>query len=647
MSGTAFEADWRPNPTIRSVPAALAAMARVRAGAPALRRRVAGTWRPISWSGWVEAACEIAAGLVSLGVRPGDRVALVGVESVGGALVELGAAWARAVSVPIPASAPPPEIEAMLRQVRAKALVVEPEGAARLVGLRHDASILMTAATDAAASSQEHTLASMRARGRAAMAADVLLRAAIVDAPSILGPDDPWSILFTSGTTGAPRGVVLSHGGAVYQGQAIAHAAALGPEDEQLLVLPLSQIYGRVVLCSAIAAGATTSFGSPKTLDRDLVELAPTAFAAVPELLERLAAGFRGELDRVGWARPAIERALETGRRVSALVQRGEGVPMALSLQHRLAQRVVFSRLRARLGGRLRYISCGGAPLRRELAEFFHATGVLVLEGYGLTEAGGVVACNRVDGYRFGTVGVPLPGCDVRLGDDGELFVRSPSLGHALDEAPEVTREADGFLATGDVAQLQHGMLRLVDRKRDIIKTQGGKRVAPQKLEAMLAGAAGIARAVVLGEGERELVALVDIDDRVMMEIARRENLGCRSRADLVEHPRIRQHVADAVAAVNDAVARHEAIAEFSLLPEPLQAFAGDLARGGAPRRDAIAARHAARIAGLRARLSAQAEANADAHAVGAGPAGRGAPATDPAKAGSEAREPRGGRKGA
>jgi long-chain acyl-CoA synthetase len=450
----------------------------------------------------------------------------------------------------------------------------------------------------------------LRARGRAALRDDPELALRLDALPTELAADDPWTILYTSGTTGVPRGIVLSHGAAIYQGGALARAGRLGPGDEQLLLLPVAQVFGRMTLQAGIAVGMPTALGSARTLDRDLVEIAPACFSAVPELLERIASRWRDELDSGGWARSAVQRALDVGRRASVHHQRKTQLPLALAMQHRVAEKLVLSRMRARLGNRLRFVACGGAALRRELADFFHAFGVLVLEGYGLTEAGGVVTWNRPDEFRFGTVGTPLPGCDVRIADDGELLVRSPSVGRALardDEQPTV--DAAGFLHTGDVVEAHagapgpdaRGWIRLVGRKRDIIKTTSGKLVAPQKIEQRLRAHEGIAHAVVLGEGRSSLVVLVDIDDEAMMEVARREGLGCRSRTDLVEHPRIRALVAEAVAAVNASGARHEFLADFALLAEPLRASAGELTAAGVPRRQVIAARHTAASSGTRA----------------------------------------------
>lgn len=596
MSGTVFQGVPGPVYDTRTVLDAVASHARARPNAPALRARVAGAWRPTSWLQWHQAAREIAAGLAVRGVAPGARVAVLGRESATSLAVGLGISASGGVTIPLPLGLPPPEIGAILRDAGASCLFVEPEFAARLVGIEHGATLVV----DLPAGDDGGGVVALREVGHRALGEPGEIAARIDAMPTRLGPADPWCILYTSGTTGAPRGVVIDHGAAVYQGTALAQAAGLRAGEEQLLTLPSSQVFGRMGLAAGVAAGMTTALGNARDFDRDLVELAPVCFAAVPEALERLAWRWREVLETSGWTRPAVERALEVGRRTSALVQRGEPIPLALGVQHRLAERVVLARMRARLGGRLRFVTCGGAALRRELAEFFHAFGVLVLEGYGLTEAGGVVSWNRPDRFRFGTVGPLLPGCEAQLADDGELLVRSPSLGRPLRAGDEHLRiDADGFLHTGDVVEVQQGFVRLVGRKRDIIKTASGKLVAPQKIEQRLRGHTGIAQAVVLGEAQRHLVALVDIDEDAMMELARRDALGCRSRTDLVEHPRIRACVAEAIAAVNATVARHEAIADFALVPQPLRASAGELTDAGDVRRQVIAARHAALVAGL------------------------------------------------
>ncbi len=609
MSGTVFHPISVVDPGVRHVLDGVSQQVLARPDAPALRARVGGSWQATSWKQWEQGAREIAAGLAVQGLGPGNHIAVLGPETPASLAADLGISWLGAVTVPLPQGVPPPEIGAILRDAAVACLLVDAGLASRLVGIEHGVRLVIelpTAEGERASRSGTDfgagrvTLEAVREAGARALAEPGPIRTLIDGARDRLGRDDPWSILYTSGSTGVPRGVVISHGAAVHQGTALARSGRLGAGDEQLLTLPTAQIFGRMVLQAGIAVGMTSALGTSRNLDRDLIEIAPACFATVPEVLERLALRWREILDRATWARPAVEHALEVGRRVSALQQRGESIPMRLAVQHRLAERMVFARMRALMGNRLHYVACGGAALRREIADFFHVFGVPVLEGYGLTEAGGVVSWNRPDRFRFGTTGEMLAGCEVRLADDGELLVRSPSLGRPLHhDADQPSVDAEGFLHTGDLVEIQQGFVRMVGRKRDIIKTAGGKFVAPQKLEQRLRGHEGIARVVVLGEARSRLVALVDIDQDAMMDLARREDLGCRSRTDLVEHPRIRSRIAEAIAAVNATSAKHEVIADFALLAEPLRVAAGELTPAGAPRRQLIALRYAQQIGRL------------------------------------------------
>ncbi len=405
---------------------------------------------------------------------------------------------------------------------------------------------------------------------------------------------DTMTHVYTSGTTGEPKGVVLTHGNLVFESWAVRNVVPVDETDEQLLVLPLAHIFSRQLLWGAVEQGAVTSFAErPDTIERDLQEVAPTFMGAVPRIYEQvyhriLAKGRAGGFVE----RRLFEWCLDVGRRVSLHRQRGQAVPLRLEAKWRVADRLVFSRIREAFGGRLRFFVSGGAALAPPIAEFFHAANVLILEGYGLTETTGAVTVNRPDRFRFGTVGPPMPGCEVRIAEDGEILVRGHNVMKGYLGRPEETAAAldsDGWLHTGDIGEFVGGFLRVTDRKKDLIKTSTGKFVAPRMIGKKLERFGPIARAVVLGEGRPYVVALVELDPDVVAGLARRERLGVSSVEDFARHPRIRAVVQQCIDRVNGSLASFETIRRFAILPRPLSEALDELTPTGKARRRVVA----------------------------------------------------------
>ncbi len=591
MDGTAFGSHFGAVGPFANAAALLAARAARAPDAVALRARTLGGWRPVTWAAWEQGAREIAAGLATLGVGQGDRVALLGSSSLPWATAEQGILRLGAVAVPLPPTCPPGELVAIARDADVSALFVEPGLVARtsaLPPLRARIALGPQGRADGL-----HDWEALCHSGRVRLAQDATIAGEIDGAPGGIPGDAAATILYTAGTTAAPKGVVLSHRAAVFQACALAQAAGLGPADEQLLTLPAWSVFGRNLLWTAIAAGATTAIADGGELDRDLAEVAPTYFAIHPARVERLAEAMRERLERSLWPKSFVANAIAVARRVSALRQRGQSIPLALAAQFRFVDARMLAGLRRSLGGRVRFVVCGGASVRRERVEFLHALGILVLEGYGMAETGGAVTWNRPDRFRFGSVGCPLPGCSVAIAADGEIRVRTPAAmtGYHGANGARVTTDEDGWLRTGDVGELRDGFLQLVDRRSDLIGSR--KPVAPQMIEAELRATEPIGQVVVLEGGRDGLVALVDLDEAAAMGLSAREQLGCRTRTDLVWHPRVLQWVSEAIAATNAGLRRHERVASFVLLPEPLRAHEGELSTAGQPRRDVIARRHA------------------------------------------------------
>ncbi len=540
----------------------------------ALRHKQNGVWRPMTWRAWERAGREIAAGLLgSLGLRPGDRVGIMAGTRIEWALCDLAIALAGGVCVPIYATSTGSELGFVLRDAGCEICIFERrEMLERLggedAGPRHSVFL-----EDSAGS--ERSLDALRSAGAKALRGVNDLHTRIEATVAEVGLEDPFTIVYTSGTTGRPKGAVLSHKNLVYEAWAIKHSIAVDRTDQHLLMLPMAHIFARHLLWAAVESGAVTAFADHGVASAavDMLEVAPTYVGAVPRLYEKLQLVI--EDDFAGRSRPErklIAMAFDIGRRVSTCRQQGRAIPPVLAAKHRLADKGVFESIRARFGGKLRFFVSGAAPLSRDTAEFFHAAGVLILEGYGLSETTGATNVNRPDRFRFGTVGPALPGCEVLIGPDREILLRGHNIMtgyHNLPEASAKIIDEDGWLHTGDVGEIDEGFLRITDRLKDLIITAGGKNIAPQKLENPLRAREGIAHALVTGDRRPHVVALISLDEAEMMAISEREGLGCRAYSDLARHPRIREIVAGYVAELNAGLQRFETIKRFALPSAP------------------------------------------------------------------------------
>ena len=328
----------------------------------------------------------------------------------------------------------------------------------------------------------------LRARGRDHARANPGALDARADS---IDEDDLFTFIYTSGTTGPPKACMIRHRNyyAMVQKGDELEERLTEPGDVMLLYLPLAHNYGRLLHLSAPYVGFTIAFlPEPLRAAEELPRVRPTLFPSVPRVYEKIHAAVVAKFDETtGAQRRIVDWSLDVGRRVSQLRQEGRSVPRSLALRHRVADRLVYRKVKERLGGRLRFANSGGAALSREIAEFFHALDILILEGYGLSECTTAATINRRDAFRFGSVGLPLPGVELRIAEDGEILVRSNTVfaGYYNDEA--ATREVldrDGWLHTGDIGQIdEDGFLFITDRKKDLIVTAGGKNIAPQNLE--------------------------------------------------------------------------------------------------------------------------------------------------------------------
>ena len=521
------------------------AVAEQRDGAAYLRE-VDGEWQPVTWAEAGRTVDELANGLLALGIAKGDSFALLARTSLEWALFDFALALVGAVGAPIYASSSRHDVLYLLEDSAAVgALIEDDEQRAKIEGsgLAHVLGF--------------SDLDGLRERGRAYAAEHPGELTARADS---IAPDDLFTFIYTSGTTGPPKGCMIRHRNyyAMVQKGDELEERLTRPGDVMLLYLPLAHNYGRLLHLSAAYIGFTIAFlADPTRTAAELPRIRPTIFPSVPRVYEKIHDAVVDRLESGPAAKRRIARwALSVGYRVSRLRQAKQPVPAFLAAQHRLADRLVYSQVKARLGGRLRIANAGGAPLGREVAEFFHAIDILILEGYGLSEVTTAATVNRPSDFKFGTVGKPMPGVEIRH----RRRRRDPdSLEHGVrgyHGDPEATREVlddEGFVHTGDVGHLdEDGFLVITDRKKDIIVTAGGKNVAPQNLENDLKAHRLISQALVVGDRLPYIAALVTVDPEA---------------ASGLDAGEVRARVQEAVDDVNRERSSFEQIKRFLVLP--------------------------------------------------------------------------------
>lgn len=404
------------------------------------------------------------------------------------------------------------------------------------------------------------------------------------------------TLIYTSGTTGQPKGVELIHDCWVFTGKGIADIGALEPTDHQYLWLPLSHSFGKVLEAAQLQIGfKTTIDGRIPKLVENLGEVKPTFMAAAPRIFEKVYNKVVTGAQSGGAVKWAIfQWAVKVGREVSQLRQRRQEPSGLLALKFKIADKLVFSKLKARFGGNIRFFISGSAPLSREMAEFFHAADILILEGYGLTESSAASFVNRLDTYEFGTVGQPLSGVQVKIAEeDGEILLGGRGIMRGYHNKPEDTAETlteDGWLRTGDIGEMSSsGNLKITDRKKDLIKTSGGKYVAPQALEGKLKALCPyLSQVIVHGNNRNFCSALVTLDEESIASWKEEQGLGNVPYSKLGEQPQVKAMVQEAVDKLNAELPSYTTIKKFAILPKDLSVEEGELTASMKVKRKAV-----------------------------------------------------------
>ncbi|MFF7751383.1 AMP-dependent synthetase/ligase [Streptomyces sp. NPDC007971] len=549
-------------------------------------------WKSLSWGQAARRVYAIAAGLIELGVQPEQRVALASSTRVEWILADLGIMCAGGATTTVYPQTNADESAFILSDSESRVLIAEDAAQlAKAVQKRGELPALtkVVVIDPAGVESDDWviTLTELEQRGAAYLEKHPEL---IKERVGAITRDQLATLIYTSGTTGRPKGVRLPHDNWAYMAKAIAATGLVTGEDVQYLWLPLAHVFGKVLTSGQIEVGHVTAVdGRVDKIIENLPVVQPTYMAAVPRIFEKVYNGVAAKAREGGAAKYKIfQWASEVAREYAKASQdnfRRTGtaaVPFGLAAKHKAADALVYSKLRAAFGGRLRACVSGASALAPEIGYFFSGAGIHILEGYGLTETSAASFVNPGEAYRTGTVGKPLPGCEVRIADDGEILLRGPGIMEGYHQQPEKTvevLESDGWFHTGDIGELSpDGYLRITDRKKDLIKTSGGKYVAPAEVEGQFKAVCPyVSNILVHGADRNYCTALIALDEIAILQWAKDNGLAGKSYAEVVAAPQTVELVDGYVKELNAGLQRWQTIKKFRLLPRDLDVEHGEI----------------------------------------------------------------------
>jgi long-chain acyl-CoA synthetase len=541
----------------------------------------------LSGKEFFERVRDLSLGLGALGVAPGDRVAIIAESRPEWLMADLAILTGAAVTVPVYPTLSSAQARYILHDAGAKAAIVSTRlQLEKIQEVRHklpalEAVILMDGWT-AADSPSVISFETVAERGHARLASEWGAGREFSDRARAVRPDQLATIIYTSGTTGEPKGVMLSHANLVSNVKAGAQVLQLSEQDVALSFLPLSHSFERTVSYIYLLSGVTVVFAeSFDTVGRDIGRVRPTLLTGVPRVFEKL----HGRIMEKGQAEPGLKGsifgwAVGAGTARGEATLRGQSVGILGSLQAAVADHLVFTKIRAGLGGRIRYLVSGSAPLPASIAEFFQGIGLPIIEGYGLTESSPILTVNPPDAPRVGTVGRALPGVELRIAADGEILARGPNIMSGYYNKPEATAEAlkDGWFHTGDIGTIDaQGYLRITDRKKDLLVTSGGKKIAPQPIEGVIRRSPLVAEAVLLGDRRKYAAALIVPNfpalERRLKDLGRPPGL----RAELATRADVLALYQEIIDALNRDLSQFERIKRIALVPAEFSIESGEL----------------------------------------------------------------------
>lgn len=568
-------------------------------GREAFRYRRGEAWESLTWEQTRARVDAISAGLVDLGVQSEQRVAIASNTRIEWILADLAILCAGAATTTVYPSTAAEDVGFILGDSASVVVFAEDAGQVEKVLAADLPELLAIVTFDAAEAADARvpvlTLDELSARGTA-----LLERAPSTVDERIDGtrPEDLATLIYTSGTTGRPKGVRLLHEHWIYEGSAVAKLNILSAEDVQYLWLPLSHVLGKVLSALQLELGFSTAVDGDLTkIVENLGAVKPTFMGGAPRIFEKVRARVTLTAQGHGGLKAKIfDWAFALGISAVRMRQRKQEPSRVMQAQLKVADALVFSKIRERLGGRIRYFISGSAALSTDVAEWFMAAGMPILEGYGLTETSAAFAVNRPEDIRIGTVGAPLPGSEVMIAEDGEILTRGGGVMRGYHNRQDATDEAinaEGWFHTGDIGEVVDGYIKVTDRKKDLIKTSGGKYVAPQKVEVLFKAVNPYASQIIVhGDGRKFVSALITLDPEMIGGWAEEHGLGGRPMAELVETVEVRTMVSESVDQLNGKLERWETVKKFVLLDHDLSVEEGELTPSMKVRRKLVEKRY-------------------------------------------------------
>jgi long-chain acyl-CoA synthetase len=566
--------------------------ARLYGSAPAVRFREGGEWVSRSFVQVEETVRTLALGLVDLGVEKGDKVSILANTRPEWTYFDFAALSIGAVVVPIYQTNSPEECRYVLENSDAKVVVVEDDGQLEKIrGVREKLPLLEQVVRMTGSSEDAISIEELAARGAGRDAEEWERRWSAVTR------EDVSTFIYTSGTTGPPKGCVITHGNYRAMLDMVKDNSVIEDKDLTYLYLPLAHSFALLIQLASFDLGATLAYWQrdPLKIMADLAEVKPTYFPSVPRIFEKIYTTATSAMEKEGGLKKAVfEWSIRVGGKVREMERAGREPGFLLRKQYEFADRKVLSKIRDLFGGKVRIATSGAAPINPEILRFFDAAGVLVLEGWGMTETSTAATISKPDDFKIGTIGKPFPGCDVKIAEDGEILVKGPNVFQGYYKNEEATRETivNGWLHTGDLGTIDaDGFIEITGRKKDIIITAGGKNITPANLEAELKQHPLVSQCVVVGDRRPYLVALVTLDPEDAVAYAREHGLP-EDPEQLASNSDIRATIERHLARVNDKFARVEQVKKIAILPHDLSQESGELTPTLKVKRAVVADKH-------------------------------------------------------